>query len=961
MKTPIHKILSIGIHKNESSIPRFGRMIFNIDCFLAIFGILMICLSHISDQKFNEYLFFASIGTTVSLSALYLHYKDHFKYATTLFITYNFILIILNTYITRSPMVALYLIPLGLSFFIYFGEKEKYALPYFLFFSLSGIIISIITFSFPSSNSLILNPVNKIISLSIFFLSFLYKITAIVIQHRIALAINDINKSNLKISEQKYRNQFENNLMGMVVFGEKMKVQDVNPAFCNMIGYTKNEIINESILEKCLETSPIILTHFQKLMAGEINKFSTQKTFRRKDGFPLHTTSFVSGNYDKDGKLVSTNCSFLDITEKKETEKQIEIKSQIIEGLVENFPALYYRFDKNLIFTESVGSALKKLGYQNNEIVGVNIEHLFSSHPEIIDKHKKALTGEIVSLEANILLEDGSHVIFDLKLFYDSSTERGIGLGFDITEQKNAEKKVREKENKYKDIFENIYDGIITLDAEGQIINLNQAGRKLLEIGSNDQLNINIKDIVHPDDVNNSKKYLQQLIDQGFYTGYQGRIFTQKGNIRFIEVNSVARKDDDGNLIGSRDIVRDITEKKNSELALRKSEDQYRTIFENAFDGITIFDTNLGKVVEANKKIKAYLKGDSKDFTIEDFNSFLPEYQPNGQKSTTFLAKKIEELLKLKEAQYTCLHTDAIGNERTSYISSIQLPAPHDHLIVTMYNDITEKKKQEQMIQNTLSELNKKNADLKKYIESNGQLENFAYMASHDLKAPLRTITSYSQLLARRTKGKLDETDLEFFKFIIDASKNMSNLIENLLNYSKANSQKKNFESTNVNNMLEIITHELKADIDEKEVSISFENIPTDLIVDQTRLKQLFQNIISNAIKFIEKGKNPEIKIHSIEKENHFEFAIQDNGIGIKPEFHEKIFMLFRKLHGSGEFEGTGIGLALCKKIVEQHGGEIWVESIYGEGTTFFFTIDKNLVMDQEKNVIQKQEVDMVS
>ena len=709
-------ILSIGINSKNSEISKFGERVFNLDCFIAMLGISMICIAHYPDDNFNEYLVAAIAGLLLNGGVLFLHFKKYFNSAAIIFIAYHFVLIVLNTYITRFPIIALYLIPLGISCFIYFGEKERYAVPFLIFFSTMGIIISLASTYFPNLEPRSSNSTVRIVSIALFFVTTLYKVMTLVLQHRIALDSNNANQLNLKISEKRYRSQFETNLLGMLVFCEKMSLVDVNPAFCKMIGLSKTDLIEHSDLKDWFKETSDIKDDFEKLANGEIQQFTCNKTFRKKNGEQLHTTTFISGTYDDHGVLKYTNCSILDITEKKK-----------------------------------------------------------------------------------------------------------------------------------------------------------------------------------------------------------------------------------------------------AEMALKKSEEQYRTIFENAFDGIMVYDLAQKKMVEANKKVKNYFKSDKPINDLEGILEYLPEFQPNGESSHDFITKQFQLTLEKNKAQYICRHLEHDGSERDSDITCIRLPEPYGHLIVNIYKDITEKKKQDEIIQKTLLELNKKNIDLEKYIESNGQLENFAYMASHDLKAPLRTITSYSQLLARRTKGKLDKTDLEFFNFIIDASKNMSNLIENLLNYSKANSQKKNFESINAFNMLEIITHELKADIDEKNVAISFDQIPTNMTGDQTRLKQLFQNMISNAIKFIEKDKKPQINIRCQKMENHFQFAIQDNGIGIKPEFHEKIFMLFRKLHGSGEYEGTGIGLALCKKIVEQHGGEIWVESTYGEGTTFFFTIDKALQNKNEANIIQKQEVNLLA
>ncbi len=248
---------------------------------------------------------------------------------------------------------------------------------------------------------------------------------------------------------------------------------------------------------------------------------------------------------------------------------------------------------------------------------------------------------------------------------------------------------------------------------------------------------------------------------------------------------------------------------------------------------------------------------------------------------------------------------------------------------------------QNNTIQEQLKVLNAKNKELEKYIESNMQLENFAYIASHDLKTPIRTIISFAQLLKRKLNKQLEGDAKEYFDFIITSSHNMKQLIDDLLTYSRVNSQSLNKKLVNVERLIEYISLEIQSTIQEKEVLIQEHNLPTSLHADSTKLKQLFQNLITNGIKFHKEGERPIITVNAIEKETEWLFSVADNGIGIEPAYFDKIFVLFKKLHNNSEYEGTGLGLAICKKVVEQHNGRIWVESTYGEGTTFYFTIAK--------------------
>jgi signal transduction histidine kinase len=221
-------------------------------------------------------------------------------------------------------------------------------------------------------------------------------------------------------------------------------------------------------------------------------------------------------------------------------------------------------------------------------------------------------------------------------------------------------------------------------------------------------------------------------------------------------------------------------------------------------------------------------------------------------------------------------------------------------------------------------------------IRSNNELEQFAYVASHDLQEPLRMVTSYVQLLEERYKDKLDEDAKEFIAFAVDGTDRMRNLIHSLLEYSRVNKIRP-YEKINLNHLLELILLDLKNQIQQSNTLIKVDELPT-INGDPLLISQLFQNLISNALKFTH-SKNPEIHISSKKTDNEYLFSISDNGIGISKEYSDKIFIIFQRLHTKDKYPGTGIGLAICKKIVEQHGGKIWLKSELGKGSTFYFTI----------------------
>ena len=224
---------------------------------------------------------------------------------------------------------------------------------------------------------------------------------------------------------------------------------------------------------------------------------------------------------------------------------------------------------------------------------------------------------------------------------------------------------------------------------------------------------------------------------------------------------------------------------------------------------------------------------------------------------------------------------------------------------------------------------------------SNAELEQFAYVASHDLQEPLRMVTSYLQLLERRYKANLDQDASDFIAFAVDGAARMQTLIQDLLTYSRVGTRGASFEPTDCPSVLEQVLQNLEVAIAESDTEVSSGPLPS-LSADASQLAQLLQNLIGNAIKF--RGDSPpRVRVDATRRDGDWLFSVQDNGIGIDPQYSDRIFQVFQRLHGIGQYPGTGIGLAVCKKIVERHHGNIWVESQPDAGATFFFTIPVDL------------------
>ncbi len=220
---------------------------------------------------------------------------------------------------------------------------------------------------------------------------------------------------------------------------------------------------------------------------------------------------------------------------------------------------------------------------------------------------------------------------------------------------------------------------------------------------------------------------------------------------------------------------------------------------------------------------------------------------------------------------------------------------------------------------------------------SNAELEEFARIASHDLKEPMRTVATSVQLLQRHSNGRLDPESLEFIGHAVDGAKRAARLIDDLLAYSRVGTRGQSLERVETESILGEVLADLQAAIEESGAAVTCDPLPT-VAADRSQMKQLLQNLVSNAIKF-RAAEAPRIHVSAERAAGEWVLSVRDNGIGIDPEFADRIFVAFQRLHGQEEYPGTGIGLAICKKIVERHGGRLWVESTPGEGSTFRFTI----------------------
>ena len=356
---------------------------------------------------------------------------------------------------------------------------------------------------------------------------------------------------------------------------------------------------------------------------------------------------------------------------------------------------------------------------------------------------------------------------------------------------------------------------------------------------------------------------------------------------------------------------------------LQESNNRYKALFNSSLSLVYISDFE-GRTIDANDAVFTRLGYRKEEIRSLDLNSLLSE----DQLPLAFMT--IQEIRETGSQQnpteFRLRHKDGtevfVETSGAAVVSSGNIIA-----IQTIAIDISDRKREEKKAKLLLAELDR----------SNKELAQFAYVASHDLQEPLRMVSSYTQLLARRYKGRLDTNADEFIAYAVDGANRMQRLINDLLAYSRVSTLGKEFEPTDFTAILDVALANLKMAIEESGAVVTRGPLPI-VMADKLQLGQLFQNLVGNAVKY-HGEEAPRVHVSAEQKGNEWVFAVRDNGIGIDPQYAERVFVIFQRLHTREQYSGTGIGLAICKKIVERHGGRIWVESQLGSGSTFYFTI----------------------
>jgi PAS domain S-box-containing protein len=496
----------------------------------------------------------------------------------------------------------------------------------------------------------------------------------------------------------------------------------------------------------------------------------------------------------------------------------------------------------------------------------------------------------------------------------------------DITAQHDAEERLRDSEARFRRTFELAASGMAHIGLDRRFIRVNRALCEILGYPAEELLHLTGRQISHPDDLDVINEQRPRL-----YAGEIDAVRLEKRYLRkdrstvWVKFTMTVERDAAGKPLYEIAVYDDITAQRLAEERLRESEARFRQTFELAASGIAhVID---GRFVRVNRSLCEILGYSEKQL----LNRSVKDISHPEDRNVTDAERARVRSGEIESARFEKRYIRADG--RVIWVE-LAIALVRDvfgvpQYEIALFDDVTERKNAEEALRRAHEELKR----------SNAELEQFAYVASHDLQEPLRMVASYTQLLERRYESKLDADGREFMAYIVDGATRMKQLIEDLLAYSRVGIKGQDFKPVSSEAALNRALFNLRTAIGEAGAVVTHDTMPT-VHADEVQLGQLFQNLIGNALKF-RSASVPRIHVGVTEGPRDWSFEVRDNGIGIEPQYYERIFMVFQRLHNKGEYPGTGIGLAICKKVVERHGGRIWVESRPGEGSSFHFTLPK--------------------
>jgi PAS domain S-box-containing protein len=760
----------------------------------------------------------------------------------------------------------------------------------------------------------------------------------------VTAAIRDITvrkdaEKHLAQMEGRYRGLLEAAPDAMVVVNQAGEIVLLNVQAEKQFGYRRDELVGQKVKNIIPEgfAERIIADGTRSAAEALAQQIGTgiELSGRRKDGTQFPIEIMLSPLESAEGILVTA--AIRDISVRKAAEKHLAQMEGRYRGLLEAAPdAMVVVNQAGEIVLLNV-QAEKQFGYRRDELVGQKVKNII---PEgfaeriIADGTRtaaEALAQQIgTGIELSGQRKDKTEFPIEIMLSPLESAEGILVTAAirDISVRKAAEEHLAQMEGRYRGLLEAAPDAMVVVNQGGEIVLLNVQAEKQFGYRRDELLGQKVKNIIPEgfaeriiaDGTRTAAEALAQQIGTGIELSGQ-----RKDKTEFpIEIMLSPLESAEGTLVTAA--IRDISVRKAAEKNLAQMEGRYRGLLEAAPDAMVVVD-QAGEIVLLNVQAEKQFGYRRDELLGQKVKNIIPE---------GFAERLVADALRSTEdalAQQIGTGIELSGRHKNGSEFPIEimlspLESASGILVTAAIRDIATRKAAEADLLQKVAELNR----------SNEELAQFAYIASHDLQEPLRMVASYTQLLSRRYKGKLDSDADEFIAFAVDGASRMQRLIQDLLAYSRVGTKGRDLLPTSSEKALQQSVINLRGAIEQSGAQVTHDPLPT-VMADETQLIQLFQNLIGNGIKY---QKNGRPKVHVSASENGGEtyiFSVQDNGLGIDSQYFDKIFGMFQRLHKREEFAGTGIGLAICKKIVERHGSKIWVESQVGQGSTFRFAL----------------------
>ena len=739
----------------------------------------------------------------------------------------------------------------------------------------------------------------------------------------------------LRESEEKLRFIFEAIGEGITVTDLEGNIVEANEALLRMSGYgCKEELIGRNGLEFIAEKDRAkAIENMMKAVDGGYGA-AREYTFVGKDGREFDAEASGSLLRDSTGNPAGFISVIRDITERKRVE-------ELFKSLTSSSPiGIYVVQDGKFQFVNA--QFQKYAGYREDELLGMDsLSFVFPDERNRVRENAvKMLKGErSIPYEYQFVNKEGEvrWIMETVVPIQYLGRRAALGNFMDITERKQAGEALRKSEENYRTLFESMFEGIIVVDA-GTLKTIfgNRRAAKIFGFDPmlHDGVGLDILDFVHPDDKEVViRGFAEDLYQQERRQTYEVRAKTEDG--REIWVSGLATRIEFQGRLAVLISFADITERKQVEEALRKSEEQFRALIENALDGIVIVNPDITISYQSSsmgrmtgRKAKDRIGKDPLQYCHPDDISEVAE---------AFL-QLFENKIPTVHTEFRYQHKD--GRWRTfEVVGNNLIDDPAVGGIVLNMRDITERKQAEEEIRRLNEGLEQRVVERTVQLQAvNKELEAFAYSVSHDLRAPLRSIDGFSQVLLEDYTDKLDDEGKNHLQRVRSASQRMAQLIDDLLNLSRLTRGKMRYETVDLSALAQTIAMELQQSQPERDVEFT---IAPGLAAkgDAHFLSVALENLLGNSWKFAKKQGRTRIEFGYDETNGQPAYFVRDNGVGFDMAYADKLFGAFQRLHSHSEFEGTGIGLATVQRIIHRHGGKIWAESAVGQGATFYFTL----------------------